>query len=172
MQPFLNYEFQNKYNFNSEIFKETFLKKFLFEIIFLFLPVRILKIYITLSLIALFSNIKNIPFTINNLNKEKLSSLLKITFNEDILIIPGYTFVWLWKEDLLNEIIEINGQQFLFKDFILNDKLFLAHTHMVIDKIIDKLPRIFKFKLGLLNRKNYLHFRNSLTKNVIYSFSK
>lgn len=172
MQPCLSLELQNKYKLNSDIFKETYLKKLLFEITFLFLPVRILRIYLSLSVIALFSNIKNIPFSIDSINKEKLSQLLKITFNEEILIIPGYTFIWLWKEDLLNEIIAVNGQQFLFKDFIINDKLFLAHTHLVIDKIIERLPKVFKFKLGLLNKKKYLHFRNALTKNIIYSFSK
>lgn len=164
------YEVLKKYKVNDNTFKESFLKKLLFQITFLFLPKRVLKIYLALSFLAFISSVKNKPFSIQYLNKEKISYILDITLNDDILIIPTFTFNWTWNKNILEETIIYHDKQFKLKDFILDDRLFVHHTHAIANIFTEKLPKIFKFKLNLKNKRIRTAFEHLLIKNAIHSF--
>ena len=137
--------------------------------LFLLLPAKVTKVFISLSILALVYEIKCINYKEKQLNAEKFKNLLDVSFNEDIMLLPSYTVHWFWKDKLLNKEIKVDGVTMLLKDLIFNDKLLFKHLRFVIDILLENIPDILKFKLNLSDTQERLAVRHNVMNLLIYS---
>jgi len=136
--------------------------------VFLILPSRVAKVFVSLSILALIYDIKNINVKNKRFNEEKLNRLLNISFNEEIMLLPSYTVHWFWKEEILRKDIVIDDQVMTLKDIILNDKMLYRHLRYVTDILLENIPKTLKFKLNLTETKDRLVVKHSVMNLLIY----
>lgn len=167
----LDNDLVRKYNITEKTFKKSFLKQLMFEFIFVMLPKKVLYTYLTLALSAFIYKVRNVSFNVKNINVKKISKLLKVTLNNDILLIPYFTYKWIWDESILEQEIIYHDIKFKLKDFLLDSHLFMYHSHAVINIFLNSLPFLYKLKLGFYREKNKIYTKNLFTKNLLYTFS-
>lgn len=137
--------------------------------LFFILPSKIANIFINLSIIAIIYDIRNISFSTDKINTDKVHNLLKITVSEEILLLPNYTIHWFWDENFLNTTTTINNQIYTLKEIIKDSNLFFSHMRLVIEMFINHLPQSMKLKLGVTNTKKRIMVKHNLINILIYS---
>lgn len=137
--------------------------------LFFILPSKIANIFINLSIIAIIYDIRNISFSADKINADKVHNLLKITVSEEILLLPNYTIHWFWDEAFLNTTTVINSKTYTLKEVIKDSNLFFSNMRFVIEMFINHLPQSMKLKLGMTNTKNRIIVKHNLMNILIYS---
>lgn len=137
--------------------------------LFFILPSKIANIFINLSIIAIIYDIRNISFSADKINIDKVHNLLKITVSEEILLLPSYTIHWFWDENFLNTTTIINDKEYTLKEIIRDSQLFFSHIRFVIEMFINHLPRTMRMKLGVSDIKKRIEVKHNLMNILIYS---
>ena len=137
--------------------------------LFFILPSKIANIFINLSILAIIYDIRNINFSTEKINKDKIHNLLKVSVSEEILLLPNYTVHWFWNEDFLNTKTVIHNKEYLLKDVIKDSALFFSNMRLVIDLFLNHLPNSLKLKLGINNTKKRIVVKHNLMNILIYS---
>ncbi len=137
--------------------------------LFFILPSKIANIFINLSILAIIYDIRNISFSADKINTDKVHNLLKITVSEEILLLPSYTIHWFWDDNFLNTTTVIDSHEYTLKEIIRDSHLFFSHICFVIDMFINHLPQTMKLKLGVTNVKKRIEVKHNLMNILIYS---
>lgn len=137
--------------------------------LFLILPRQIANIFINLSIIAIIYDIRNITFSEEKINTDKIHNLLKITVSKEILLLPNYTIHWFWDDAFLNTTTVINSKTYTLKEIISDSFLFFKHMRLIIEMFINHLPHSMKFKLGVTDIKKRIEIKHNLMNILIYS---
>lgn len=139
--------------------------------IFYILPKRATSIYVSLSMVALIYNLKEKKFVSEGINNKKLSSVLKIAVNDEIMILPNFTLSWFWADSILDKTVklELEGKTLSLKSIVASDDLFFKHIRYVLDELIDSLPRSFKSKLNLNNVDSRFQLKHNVMEAVMFA---
>ena len=149
-------------NFLTQIYKCITLA------LFFILPVRVASVFVSLSILALIYELKNIDIKKKNFNEDKLNQLLKLSFSEEIMTLPSYTVHWFWNDKLLNKEIAIDGERMTLKDIIQNDNILYKNLRYVTDILLENIPKSLKFKLNLTETKDRLVVKHNVMNLLIY----
>jgi transcription elongation factor Elf1 len=120
--------------------------------LFFILPNIITKTFINLSILAVIYDIRNVTFSTDHLNTDKIRTLLQISVSEEILLLPGYTIHWFWNDNFLNTVTTVHGEELTLRELITDNKLFFTHLRTIIDLFVANLPNLLKIKMGLMKR--------------------
>lgn len=139
--------------------------------IFYILPKRATSIYVSLSIVALIYNLKDKKFVSGGVNCIKLSKVLQIAVDDEIMILPNITMGWLWNESLLDKNLVLNNNTYSIplKLVITNDELFFKHIRSILDTLIDSLPKSLKNKLNLKNIESRLLLKHNVMEALMYA---
>lgn len=146
----------------------TRLYKYITLFIFFILPSRVAKIFVSLSILALIYNVKNVDVVKKHYNEEKLNSLLNISFNKEIMILPSYTVHWFWPDQLLQKSIRLDDSDMTLRDIICNDELLHKHLRYITDILLENIPKTLKIKLNLKEAKDRLIVKHNVMNLLIY----
>jgi uncharacterized protein YlzI (FlbEa/FlbD family) len=136
--------------------------KYIALLLFLILPKKLCAIFTNLSILALIYELRNIEFSEEFMDKEKLENLFNIYINEKILIFPKVTITIFWSDKILQKEIMINGHKLTIKEAIEKDEYFYRYKSTIVNNLIKNLPRIIRFKLDLDDRYTRNLFKNNL----------
>lgn len=126
-------------------------------------PVEKTRAYVMLSISALIHDQNDQPFDCKHLNIKKLNHLLKLSVSDKILEIPRQTYHWFWKDELLTgNFYSPFNTHLTLKDVLRTPELLVHHAKDVADILLDKLPTVLKWKLGLSDKGQYYRFRNDV----------
>jgi hypothetical protein len=137
--------------------------------LFFILPSRIASIFINLSILAIIYKIRDVNFSLDNINKSKLSKFFKTYINDDILLLPSYTTYWFWDERFLNKKILIAGKEMALCEAIKNREIFFKNFRKIMNEFIENIPLSLKIKLGLNNKRNRIYLKHSLMEILMFS---
>ena len=148
--------------FSTQVYKHLTLA------LFFILPSRVAATFVSLSILALIYDLKKIDVKKKNFNEDKLNQLLKISFSEEIMVLPSYTLHWFWNENILNKTVEIDNQSMTLKDIIKNDNVLYKNLRYVTDILLENIPKSLKIKLGLNQTKERLVVKHSVMNLLMY----
>ena len=157
-------------NCSDDIKLEKSFKHIFLYGLFLILPKKITKTYLMLSILAFIYNIRNKQFDCYNLDTDKLKYMLHVTLNNEVLLLPSFTYHWFWNQSLLNETIFTNNEDITIGQLLQSETLMLHHLNSFSNKLIEKIPPVLKFKLNLYNKSNKLVFKHDIIRATVYNF--
>jgi len=128
--------------------------KYINSFIFFILPKKVTSVYVTLSILAFIYNIRSEKLTTSNIKLETIEKGLKIGISDDLLIFPEYSLDLLWEHTVLYKTFKINSNLYNLKEIILNNNLLHNNLQVVLNTLIDELPRGIKNNLNLNNYIN------------------
>ncbi len=137
--------------------------------LFFILPNIITKTFINLSILAVIYDIRNVTFSTDHLNTDKIRSLLQISVSEEILLLPGYTIHWFWNDSFLNTVTTVHGKDITLRELIINNELFFTHLRTIIDLFVANLPNLLKIKMGLMKARNRIEVKKNLMHIILHS---
>ena len=100
-----------KLNSQKLSFKNKLLRS-LMIFIFFTLPSKISKIFVTLNILAFIYYLNNRKLNMDNINKENMYKFFHTYISEDILLLPNFTYDWIFDEDFLYKEIYINKNKY------------------------------------------------------------
>jgi hypothetical protein len=144
-------------------------RKFIIMVVFMLLPKRLTYCFTNLSILALIYDRQNKPFTISNINVEKISKLLMLTIDEKLLLFPYYIYKLFWSDKFLEQKVDLPEGVFTVDEIIKNRALFFKHINTMSHLFISNLSGWVKFKLNLRNEMERIRFKHSIERLYMYS---
>lgn len=136
--------------------------------LFFILPTRVASTFVSLSILALIYDLKKIDISKKNYNEDKLNQLLKLSFSEEIMVLPSYTVHWFWNDNILNKRMIIDNQSLTLKDVIQNDNILYKNLRCVTDTLLENIPKSLKLKLNLAETKERLVVKHNVMNLLMY----
>ena len=106
---------------------------------------------------------------INNINKENIYRFFHTYISEDILLLPNFTYNWIYNENFLKKEIYINRNKYCLKDIILNKKLIIEYQEIIIEKFLEELPNLLKIKLKIKDQIEKIILKRQISQILVYS---
>lgn len=128
--------------------KGRFYKKITLALLFI-LPVRLSRVFVSISLITLLLGIKDQSLNADKAVMEKAQRMLRVHLSDDILLLPQETLHWYWSSDVLQRCYDIGSGQVSLYTLISDETLFKAHRTFIVDTLLEALPASLKMKLQL-----------------------
>jgi hypothetical protein len=121
-------------------------------------------------MLAFIYHSKSIEFKTNKLNLDILNDLFLIIISDDILLLPDYSVSLLWNEDILKKTFKIDGKEVTLEEIIKDNDLLFHHLSLVLNTLIEGLPSLIKYKLGINKRlKNKLELKHSVEYSLLHT---
>lgn len=156
-----------KLNSQKLSFKNKLLRS-LMIFIFFTLPSKISKIFVTLNILAFIYYLNNRKLNMDNINKENMYKFFHTYISEDILLLPNFTYDWIFDEDFLYKEIYINKNKYYIKDIITNENLIKENKEVIIDNFLDQLPKLLKIKLHLKDQIERYRLRKQISNVLVF----
>ena len=144
------------------------LYKYLTIGIFLFLPSKVANVFVSLSILSLIYNVRNIDLKKDYYTQDKFKKLLNVSVNEEIMLLPKYTLHWFWKEKLLDKTYTIGTEVLTLREALINDKVLFHHLRYIVDILLDSIPYMLKVKLNLKDFKENLIVKHNVITLLIH----
>jgi len=154
---------------NQELSIKNKILRCLMIYIFFILPSKISKLFVILNIIAFIYHINNKKLDINNINKENIYRFFHTYISEDILLLPNFTYNWIYNENFLKKEIYINRNKYCLKDIILNKKLIIEYQEIIIEKFLEELPNLLKIKLKIKDQIEKIILKRQISQILVYS---
>lgn len=148
-------------------FKNKLLRS-LMIFIFFTLPSKISKIFVTLNILAFIYYLNNRKLNMDNINKENIYKFFHTYISEDILLLPNFTYNWIFDEEFLYKEIYINKNKYYIKDIITNENLIKENKEIIIDNFLDQLPKLLKIKLHLKDQIERYRLRKQISNVLVF----
>lgn len=148
-------------------FKNKLLRS-LMIFIFFTLPSKISKIFVTLNILAFIYYLNNRKLNMDNINKENMYKFFHTYISEDILLLPNFTYDWIFDEEFLYKEIYINKNKYYIKDIITNENLIKENKEIIIDNFLDQLPKLLKIKLHLKDQIERYRLRKQISNVLVF----
>lgn len=136
--------------------------------IFFILPKKVSRVFVSLSVLALIYQIRKVDFRTHHIDCDKFTKLLKISFNEEVMVLPNHTVNWFWKKELLDKPMVFGGQRMTLRQAILSDDVLFKHLRLITSVLLNNIHGVLKFKLGLRKTKERLAIRHNVVSLLIY----
>lgn len=130
--------------------------------VFFILPAKVSNIFISLSILSLIYNVRNIDIKEYPISTDKFKTLLNVSFNEEIMLLPQYTVHWFWKESFLDENIQLGNSNVTIREALQKDEFLYTHLRAITDHLINNIPSLLKYKLNLKDTKSRLIVKHNV----------
>ncbi len=138
--------------------------------LFMTMPKNVVKTYIVMSLLAFIYSVKNKTFECNNLDTDKLKLLLKNTMNNEVLLLPAYTYHWMWDNSVLDEEVKFKEETFTVRQLLTDKEVMIQHLGGLADLLINHIPKSIRFKLGFTSVVTRNNFKHDLIRTIVYNY--
>lgn len=138
------------------------------SILFFFLPVRVTNTFLSLSILALIDDIRHIDYKDHYVDSNKFKELMRITFGDEIMMLPQYTINWIWKDKLLNQEIVLEGKTMSVRQALADDQTFIKNVNMIFDLLMCNIPVLLRLKLNLSNVKEKISIKRRVMNMILY----
>ena len=156
-----------KLNVQKLSFKNKLLRT-LMIFIFFTLPSKIAKIFVALNILAFIYYLNNRKLNMDNINKKNIYKFFHTYISEDILLLPNFTYNWIFDEDFLHKEIYINKNKYHIKDIITNENLIKKNKEIIIDNFLDQLPKLLKIKLHLKDQIERYRLKKQISNILVF----
>lgn len=130
--------------------------------VFFILPAKVSNIFISLSILSLIYDVRNIDIKEYPISTDKFKTLLNVSFNEEIMLLPQYTVHWFWKESFLNENIRLGNSNVTIREALQKDEFLYTHLRAITDHLVNHIPSLLKYKLNLKDTKSRLIVKHNV----------
>lgn len=138
-------------------------------VLFFILPKRITNVFISLSLISLIFNVRNSSFVSDSIAVSRVGRMLRIHLDESVLLLPEQTCKWYWDDTLLDSrILNTPKGDFTVRELIQDNRMFIHNRHLVLNCLLNSLPRSLFMKLNLTEIGNRLTIKHNVASAFIY----
>lgn len=137
------------------------INKFLTIFLFLFLPRRVSTKFVELSIGILLLRVRGLSVT-DPAYLERLNSLFGNDYDSSFLELPYRTVKWFWTDSYLNSYMYLNTGRHTVREILSSNKLLSSNTSVVIQKLLENLPVVVRYKLGLSTSKGLWNIRYRL----------
>lgn len=136
--------------------------------LFFILPRNVSRIFVSLSVLALIYQVRQIDYRTHGIDCEKFTKLLQVSFNEDIMVLPSYTVNWFWKDEFLDKKIRLDDRHVTIREAIMKDELLFKHLKLITSTLLGNIHGVLKVKLRLTNTKERLAIKHNVMNLLIY----
>lgn len=136
--------------------------------LFFILPSKVANVFVSLSILALIYQIRRVDYRDNCIDGDKFKRLLRVSFNEEIMLLPSYTVNWFWKDDFLSKTLAIDGAHVTIRDAISRDEVLFKHLRLVTETLLENIPLSLKVKLRLSDAREKLAVKHNVMNLLIY----
>ena len=136
--------------------------------LFFILPSKVANVFVSLSILALIYQIRRIDYRDKYIDSDKFKRLLRVSFNEEIMLLPSYTVNWFWKDDFLSNTLSIDGKQVTIRDAIAQDEVLFKHLRQITEVLLENIPLSLKVKLRLNDVREKLVVKHNVMNLLIY----
>ena len=136
--------------------------------IFFILPKRVSRVFVSLSVLALIYQIRKVDYRTHHIDCEKFTKLLKISFNEEVMVLPSHTVNWFWKKELLDKPMMFGGQVMTLREAITKDEILFKHLRLITSVLLSNIHGVLKLKLRLRNTRERLQINHNVVSLLIY----
>lgn len=137
--------------------------------VFFILPSKVSNIFVSLSILSLIYNVRNIDIKEHPISTDKFKTLLNVSFNEEIMLLPQYTVHWFWKESFLEERIQLGTSNVTIREALQKDEFLFTYLRTVTDHLVNNIPSLLKYKLNLNDLKNRLVIKHNIMNLIIHT---
>lgn len=137
--------------------------------LFFILPQRLTKVFVNLSMILLVFKLRQESLTDHEKTLQRLGHMLRLNITDQVLVLPCNTCQWYWPDSVLDKPILIKGTAMSLRTLIIDKQLFLRHRGLVINTLMDALPKSLGVKMGLGNTPNRLSVKHNVTSALLYT---
>lgn len=89
--------------------------------------------------------------------------LLDVSYIEDITIVPNKSIKCFWGDEFMNKPVFLDGTHYLMKDVICDTELSKNYKGVIIDQMLEFLPKSMYRKLHLDERNNRQTLANNFS---------
>lgn len=140
----------------------VYIQKNLTLMLFFVLPRNVSNIFVSLSILSLIYDVRKLDLKDHPVDCDKFKSLLQISFNDDIMLLPQYTVHWFWKDEFLNNTIYIDGRQVTVKDALISNEILFKHLRQITEVLLNNIPNSLKIKLQLNHKRERLVVKHNV----------
>lgn len=148
--------------------KNRILKK-LTLLLFILLPARITRVFISLSIISLIFSVRNSRLASEATTVERVGKMLSLHLDDGVLLLPEQTCSWYWNEDFLGTELKTGHGAYTMRELIKDNHLFIQHRNLVLNALLDSLPKSLFNKLQLRDTTNKLEIKHNITSAFMYA---
>lgn len=137
--------------------------------VFFILPSKVSNIFVSLSILSLIYDVRNIDIKEYPISTDKFKTLLNVSFNEEIMLLPQYTVHWFWKESFLDERIQLGTNNVTIREALQKDEFLYTHLRAITDHLVNHIPSLLKYKLNLKDIKSRLIVKHNVMNLLIHT---
>lgn len=148
-------------------FANTLMMKITLFVFFL-LPTKITNIFVSLSIISMIMSIREDKIQSDQNVIDRINEVLKIHLSDNILHLPEQTLNWYWKPELFDSCVVVDNKMKSLKEIILSKDDFNRHRGLVLNKMLDSLPKSIQMKLKLNDPDTRMTIKHNITNTFIH----
>lgn len=152
---------QPESNFSSRMYKRLTLA------LFFILPARLSKVFVNLSIIMLVFKVRQETLQDYDLTMKRIGRMLDVLLNDKVLMLPGRTCQWYWPDEVLDKPMKVDGVVCSLRSMMKDNTTFLKHRGLIVNTLIDNLPKSLSFKLKMNDLNNRLLLKHNITHAVL-----
>lgn len=137
--------------------------------LFFCLPSKLTNIFVSLSIITMILKLRNTSLLSEELLLVRIEKLLKISLNEQVLLLPEQTISWYWSTKMLETPLEVDGKTATLKEVLTNARTFVKHRNLAMNKLLDSLPKTIQYKLKLTHVENRIAIKHNILNALMYA---
>jgi hypothetical protein len=130
--------------------------------IFFFLPVRIARCFVSLSIVSMIMSLRDIEFSENDDIVKHVGDILEIELSKEIVLLPQQTFSWYWNDALLNAPFKTENGTLPMREVLIDNAALMQNRNTVFNVIFDKLPTAVHLKLGLYETRKRMEINHQV----------
>lgn len=142
-------------------FKNDFHKHLTMAIFFL-LPAKITNVFVSLSIVTMILQLRDTNLYSDADLMVRIEKLLKIHLHEGILLLPEKTISWYWTPQILGSQMWVEGRATTLRELLVDNRSFLKHRSLVMNKLLGCLPKALRIKLRLDKTKNRIAIKHNI----------
>lgn len=136
--------------------------------VFLILPNKVSSIFVSLSILSLIYDVRKIDIKECPIADEKFKTLLKVSFNEDIMLFPQHTVHWFWCDQYLDKKIQIKGNNMSIRQALEDNNILFSNLRVIVEELLQNIPPALKYKLGFRITKKKLEVKHTVMNLLIH----
>lgn len=147
----------------------VWLYKNLTLLLFFILPAKVSNIFVSLSILSLIYDVRKIDIKEHSIDGEKFKTLLNISYNQEIMVLPQYTVNWFWDDQFLNKSVCLKGINMTLKEALQDNKILFNNLRVIVDELLCNIPSTLQHKLGFKQVKRKLEVKHTVMNLLIHA---
>lgn len=152
---------QSESNFSNRLYK------MFTSGLFFILPVRLSKVLVNLSIIMLVFKVRQETILDYDLTMKRIGRMLQVQLNDKVLLLPGQTCRWYWPDEVLDRVMTVGDVTSSLRDMMKDNASLIRHRGLIINTLIDHLPKSLVIKLKMNDLQNRLLLKHNITRAVM-----